>query len=234
MNKDFEIHPVQARILRELLFKREAGFAELNVCELSTDGFSFHLKSLVEAELLLKTEKGYCLTDIGKEFANRFNTESTEVTYEAQAKVGILCCGVKKEGKQTKYLIQQRLKQPFYGYHGFMSGKIKKGDTPFETCLREFKEETGLTGKPVLKGVLHKMDYSLESKLLEDKYFFVFRIDCVKGELLESFSGGKNTWLTKHEIVKLPNLFNSVTEVIDILGRSKLSYFEGKYKVKGF
>lgn len=116
MKKDIDVHPVQARVLKELLFKKEAGFAELNVLELPTDHFTFHLKSLVEAELLAKTDKGYCLTDVGKEFANRFNTDNNNVTYEPQAKLGVLCCGVKKEGKATQYLIQQRLKQPFMAF----------------------------------------------------------------------------------------------------------------------
>ncbi len=234
MKKEIEIHPVQARILRELLFKQEAGFAELNVLKLPTDHFTFHLKSLVEAQLLEKTPKGYQLTSAGKEFANRFDTDSREAVYEKQAKVSVLPCGVMKEGGVTKYLIQERLKQPFYGYRGFMSGKIRKGDTPLETARREFKEETGLAGDFVFRGVLHKMDYSAENELLEDKYFFVFRVDNPQGELIESFEGGRNLWLPKKEILSLPRLFPSVKEVIEMLSREQMEYLEGKYKAAGF
>lgn len=220
--------------MRELLFKQEAAFAELNVLDLPTDHFSFHLKSLVEVQLLEKTPKGYRLTAVGKEFANRFDTDSREVVYEPQAKISVLPCGVKKDKGVTKYLIQQRLKQPFYGYHGFMSGKIRKGDTPLETAGREFKEETGLTGKFVLRGVLHKMDYSQENSLLEDKYFFVFRVNNPQGELIEGFEAGRNLWLTKKEILALPRLFPSVKEVIEMLSRDQMEYLEGKYKAAGF
>ena len=159
----------------------------------------------MEANLVEKIGKGYKLTNFGKEFANRFDTDSQKVTYEKQAKISVLPCGVKKEGGVVKYLIQQRLKQPFYGYHGFMSGKVRLGEVPPETVRREFKEETGLTGDFSLKGILHKMDYSPEGNLLEDKYFFVFRVNRIQGELIENFDGGRNLWLSQKEIRQLPD-----------------------------
>jgi 8-oxo-dGTP pyrophosphatase MutT (NUDIX family) len=45
---------------------------------------------------------------------------------------------------RTEYLFQERLKQPYFGYWGLPSGKIRWGETILETALRELKEETGL------------------------------------------------------------------------------------------
>ena len=234
MNKDLEIHPAQAFILRELLFKREARFAELNILKLSTDHFTFHIKSLVDAGLIEKTEKGYRLTTVGKEFANRFDTDPKNVAIEKQAKIGVLVCGIKKEGKALKYLVQQRLKEPYFGYFGFITGKVKKGETLFGGAEREFEEETGLKGRFTLLGVKHKMDYSKEKELLEDKFFFVFRVDGVKGVLVKEFEGGKNIWLSEEEIAKLPNQFDGVAEAIEMVAGKNLTFSEMKYTVSGF
>lgn len=234
MNKDIDVHPVQARILRELLFKPEAKFAELNVLELPTDHFTFHLKSLVEARLVEKIDNGYKLTPVGKEFANRFDTDSEKVTYEQQAKVGVVVCGVKKEAGKTYYLFQQRLKQPYYGYLGFVTGKIRKGETVFETAQRELWEETGLSGKLSLVGIEHKMDYSFEDELLEDKFFFIFAATETEGELIESFEGGKNQWLSESEIMKALGVFPDVIKILKMVQKKSLSFSEEKYQVSGF
>ena len=59
MNKDQQIHPAQAKILRDLLFKPCARFAKLNSLKLSTGHFTFHPKSLVEAGLIEKNRISY-------------------------------------------------------------------------------------------------------------------------------------------------------------------------------
>jgi 8-oxo-dGTP pyrophosphatase MutT (NUDIX family) len=132
-------------------------------------------------------------------------------------------------------LIQQRLKQPYFGYYGFFGGKIKYGDTPLETVIRELKDETGLTAKKMTLVVLkHKMDYSKTGELLEDKYFFIFRAEGIKRKLIKEFEGGKNLWLTKEEILKLPNLFDGVDTTLATIGQKQFNYIEKKYKVLGF
>lgn len=226
---ELKIHPIQANILRILLFEPKARFSKLNVLKLPTDHFNFHIKRLVELKLIEKTDKNsYSLTIEGKEFANRFDTEN--IVIERQAKIGVLIVAVKDE----KYLAQQRLKQPYYGFYGFITGKVRWGETLAETASRELQEESGLKGKLTMVGVKHKMDYSEKSKLLEDKFFFVFRADNVKGNLLERFEGGRNLWLTEKEILRLPDLFDGVKESIKMANQKKLAFIETKYKVKKY
>ncbi len=235
MDKELKIHLAQVQILRALIFKPEARFVELNKSNLSSDLFSFHIKSLIEAGLLVKNiNNSYSLSAAGKEFANRFDMDSEKVSIEKQAKLGVLLCCIKRESSQTRYLLQQRLKQPYFGFHGFITGKVKWGETVFETASRELEEETGLSGDLTLVGVKHKMDYSQEQQLLEDKYFFVFRAERLKGELIESFEGGKNIWLSQKEILVLPNLFDGVEETIEMVSQDKVVFSESKYTVKGY
>lgn len=227
---ELEIHPIQADILLVLLFKPKAKFRELNTTKMSTDHFTFHVKRLVELSLVEKTKAGYYrLTTKGKEFANRFDTDS--VVLERQAKIGVLICCVKKVDGKVKYLIQQRLKEPYYGYYGFITGKVKWGETLEEAADRELKEESDLSGNLKMVGIKHKMDYAKKGMLLEDKFFFVFRVNAVRGKLQDRFEGGRNVWMTEKEIVKLSNLFDGVDESIEMLKRNDVLFSESKYKV---
>ncbi|OGY56728.1 MAG: hypothetical protein A2Y84_01390, partial [Candidatus Colwellbacteria bacterium RBG_13_48_8] len=225
------MHQIQFNILRTLLFKEGSRFADLNTDRISNDHFTFHLKRLVEQGLVEKTKEGlYGLTISGKEYANRLDTDAEKVNVEKQAKIGALIVGVDRSGEKAKYLIQQRLKQPFYGFYGFVSGKIKWGETVYEAARRELEEETGLKGDMALVGIEHKMDYSNEDTLLEDKYFYIFRVENPEGDFIESFEGGKNIWLTKEEISNIPELFDDVMKVVGVIERGEFTFFEDKYK----
>ena len=126
MNKT-DIHPVQAEILCYLLFTNEVCFSDLNKNKLGSDLFSFHLRQLTDWRLIKKNDGGkYVLTAKGKEYANRFDTDAKEV--ERQPKIGVCVIGVNKENGKTEYLCQQRLKQPYFGFWGFVTGKAKWGE----------------------------------------------------------------------------------------------------------
>ncbi len=56
--KDLQLHKAQTHILKVLIFKPKARFADLNCLKLSTDHFTFHIKSLVDAELIVKSPEG--------------------------------------------------------------------------------------------------------------------------------------------------------------------------------
>lgn len=233
MKTQIEIHPAQAQILVSLLFKKSAKFTRLNQTSLTNDHFSFHINKLLSDKLIRKNISGeYELTKQGKEFANRFDTDNKLI--ERQAKVDVLVLCVKKEGEKTKYLVQQRLKQPYFGFYGGITGKIRWGETIFEAAVRELNEEAGLAGKLSLAGIKHKMDYAKNGQLLEDKFFFVIRVDKPAGQLKIRYPGGKNIWLTQEEIFALPNLFEGFAESLKIVNQEALYFSETKYKVRGY
>lgn len=222
-------------ILRVLMFQPEAKFSELNTGNISTDHFNFHVKELLTLGFIEKTADNlYRLTPKGKEFANRFDNDQRQPVLERQAKIGVLVVCVKKEGDAEKYLMQQRLKQPYYGFYGMVTGKVKWGETVAETAARELKEETGLTAEMEFKGVEHKMDYSPQSEMLEDKYFYIFKGTKAAGNLIERFEGGRNVWLTKEEIIKLPDLFPDVEEILEIINQKKMTFTEKKFTTEKY
>ena len=236
MTSEPEIHPVQAGILKVLIFAHEARFSDLNTTGLSTDHFTFHVKRLADNGLIEKLENGnYRLTTAGKEFANRFDSDTAEaMKIERQAKLGVRILPIRKNGDRIEYLLDQRLKQPYYGFYGFLGGKMKWGETIYEAAARELKEESGLEADLTLKSIKHKMDYTPDNKILEDKFFFRFRGDNVRGEFIDSYPGGRSVWLTKEEIQKLPDLFPDVLEGMESMEREGIAYEENKYTAEGY
>ncbi len=233
MTTEIKVHSIQAQILTKLLFHPSARFAELNEQKLDTDHFNFHLQSLVKAELVEKDTSGkYKLTTEGKEFANRFDTEEKQI--EKQPKVSVLIVATRQSKGKEQLLIQQRLKNPYYGYHGFIGGKVRWGETIEEAANRELREESGLSAKVTLKVVRHKMDYDKDGNLLEDKIFMQFLAENCKGELIEKFEGGENIWLTRDEIAKLPNLFPDVLRALGMMDSDSIQFLEKKFIVEGY
>ena len=147
---DIKIHEFQISILRELLFKPEARFRDLKKVDVTNDHFTFHVNHLIKEGLIVKQNGKYSLTDQGKEFANRMDTDALKL--ERQAKLAIAIHAVRKNKGITEYLVHKRLKEPFYGWYGSHSGKVRWGENPLECAQREFLEEAGLTGKFTLKG----------------------------------------------------------------------------------
>ena len=197
MTTDF--HLVQASILRELLFHNGTNFASLNKLRLTNDHFAFHLKRLLADDFIEKIGGQYFLTQGGKIVAGTLDTESLKTERWGKASVAVT---VKKVIKgETHILIQQRLKEPFFHHHGFINGKIRYGDTSEETAVRELREETGLTGKPKLLGIFHKLRGPNRKEVKLDNYFFLYLIKNPRGKLI-STDEGENFWIRPPEIRK--------------------------------
>jgi ADP-ribose pyrophosphatase YjhB (NUDIX family)/predicted transcriptional regulator len=221
---EIKIHEFQLSILRELLFKPEAKFSELKKIDIENDHFSFHINHLLKKGLIIKKDAKYSLTDSGKEFANRMDTDSLRL--EKQAKLCIAITAVRMNKNVAEYLVHHRLKEPFYGWYGTHSGKIRWGENPEDCAKREFLEESGLTGDFSLKQIAHYQHYHKDGRLLEDKYFWVFRVDNVKGDFKEKVPEGENVWLTEKEYRKLKNTFATVDEVLHAINNKKLEYVD--------
>lgn len=221
---EIKIHDFQISILKELLFKPSARFRDLKKVDIENDHFSFHINHLLKEGLIAKNNGLYSLTDTGKEFANRIDTDSLKL--ERQAKIAIALHAVRMVNGKMEILIHQRLKEPFYGWYGSHSGKIRWGETPLQCAQREFLEETGLTGDFTHKGIVHYHHFHKDGRLLEDKYFWVYRIDNVKGELREEVPEGKNIWMQEQEYRKLKNVFATAGEMMEAINSKKLFYIE--------
>lgn len=229
---EIKIHEFQISILRELLFHPNARFRDLKKFDIENYHFTFHINHLVKEGLVLKKDGKYSLSDEGKEFANRMDTDDLKL--ERQGKLGVALHAIRVTKGKREILIHQRLKEPFYGWYGSHSGKIRWGETPLECAKREFKEETGLSGSFTLKGIVHYHHFHKDGRLLEDKYFWVFRIDDVKGELKGQVLEGKNIWMDEFKFKKLKNTFATYEEIIDVIDAKDLVYIDRQRVVESY
>ncbi|HSX14328.1 MAG TPA: NUDIX hydrolase [Candidatus Saccharimonadales bacterium] len=225
MTLEVKIHDAQTSILRELLFVRDAGYAELQKpTGLTSDHFNFHISRLVELGMVEKVGRGrYKLTIKGKEYANKLDTDRK--TIERQPKVAVLL-GVEREHKgQRQLLFQKRTKNPYYGYLGFPTGKITWGETIAQTAARELMEETGLEAEYEIRGLYHEHT-TIEGtdEKIEDKMFFVVRCINHRGKLIEKFEGGENSWMSLEEARKYPKRYSSFETELEMV-EGKLNTF---------
>jgi predicted transcriptional regulator/ADP-ribose pyrophosphatase YjhB (NUDIX family) len=229
-----DLHQIQLEILRKLLFKPNATFTELIHGETNTMLHSYHIKSLVKSELVQKVDGKYRLTSKGKEFANRFDTEQEKAQVERQPKVGVCCHVFKGSDYESEMIVQTRLKEPFFGYKGGITGKVKFGETSFETAEREIAEETGLTGDLYFHGVVHYINYH-QDKLVEDKYFLVFSMLNAHGDFILEGEGFKNEWMTIEEFKQQSPIYDGELDLIKMCtGEIKESFLEMKNEVEVF
>lgn len=214
MSYEPAIHGTQTLILRHLLFVPGAGFAELQKrTGLTSDHFNFHIKKLVEVGYVQKQDASYSLTPRGKEYANRMDTDENEI--EKQPKVSVVLLVERQHNDRREFLTQQRLKQPWYGFYGRAGGKVRWGESFEEAAARELKEETGLEGVFTFSHIFHKRDYKTsDGSLLEDKIFVIMHCNNVTGEMMETFEGGKNFWMTQEELIAQDHYFESAYDFV--------------------
>ncbi|HSX30446.1 MAG TPA: NUDIX domain-containing protein [Candidatus Saccharimonadales bacterium] len=218
MGTEVNIHAAQASILRELLFRQQAGYAELQKpTGLTSDHFNFHIARLLDLGLVEKVTRGaYRLSTTGKEYANRIDTSNN--TIERQPKCTVIPAIERIRNGRKEYIFQERLKNPWYGFWSLPSGKIRWGESVVEAAAREALEETGLRAVFEAAGVYHERVYEAESKeLLEDKIFFVVRGTHAEGSFTADFEGGHNEWLTPTEATGKGKIFDSLASELEIL-----------------
>lgn len=218
MSYEPKTHPAQVLILRHLLFTPQSAFARVQkATDLTSDHFNFHIKKLIEEGYVEKTGREYKLTHRGKEYANRMDTDENEI--EKQPKVSVALIVERKNAKgEREFLFQQRKKNPYFDFWGRVGGKVRWGESVIEAANRELLEETGLQAKFEYKLLYHKRDFSKSTgKLLEDKLFLCMHATEYSGELIESFEGGVNRWMTEELFHAKPKRFTSADEFMKLI-----------------
>ena len=228
---EVKIHEAQTSILRELLFVKTAGYAELQKpTGLASDHFNFHIGRLVELGLVDKIGRGeYGLSIKGKEYANKLDTDNK--TIERQPKVAVLLAVEREVDGERQLLFQERLKNPYYGYYGFPTGKVRWGETLLEGAARELLEETELEADLEIMGLYHEHTFVEDNpEPMEDKLFFVVHCINVRGELMERFEGGRNVWMTPENARKLDKKYTSFETELEMITAGKIRFVEERHQ----
>lgn len=192
-----QLHEIQLNILRDLLFTDGSKYSDLKPLDMENSQFVFHLEKLQENGLIKKDEAAYGLTDLGKEYANRIDTDIVQIP--VQAKVTTVLCAVNESTKE--YLIYKRLKNPFYGCLGFPTEKPKWGEKLSDAAKRGLKEEVNLDGSPILFAIRHYRVFLPDLKLVEDKIMHAYFFKNPNG-IISSNLEGDYVWVSEKELEK--------------------------------
>ncbi len=200
-----QLHDIQLQILEKLLFSNSLRYSQMKPKKaMENNQFQFHLDQLTYAGLVKKENGKYLLTNKGKEYANRIDESETKLKLQAKISAWVACTRNFKERRQ--FLIYTRLKQPFYGCQGYLSGKVRYGEKLTDAVKRELKEETSLTCQDLkLVAIKHFRVFDKKTRdLVEDKFMFLCLVEDPEGKLKGNQEG-------KFEWVDQDKLFDYVT-----------------------
>ncbi len=158
-------HHIQRAIIYHLALAPSLRFSELKPDAIESKLFTYHLKKVVSAGLVHKTDDGrYELTANGRQLGV-FVLENTQALADRAYSVLFLVIRRKSDGA---WLLYKRGSHPLFGRVGFMHATPSAHESSIETAARMCEEKTGLTG---------------DFRALGSGFFRVF-----EGESLESFT----------------------------------------------
>lgn len=218
-----ELHRVRVHILHVLRHTQEARFSELmKRSSLESDSFKFHIRALCEQGYLQKNARElYELTAPGKELANSLDEIRQKSLQLPRLSLFIICTRRSKDGAK-EYLIQERLRQPFFGYFGCISGPAQRGIDFTETARKELQKQTGIVASDCrVLSFYRQYDYENSGMLLEDKLFVITEATFADTEL-SVWYGGNTQWMTLKTLRAQQKVFATSLHILSCLdeGRS--------------
>lgn len=165
--------------------------------DIPNDLYNYHLKKLVENELVEKVETGYRLSQAGKRHVADIHHTSDQDN--RLFKFNVLLIVTREIDGQLYILNQRRTSQPSYGILGIPGGTILKSEPLHEGARRKLLQETGLSGTFRYIGMERRILYQ-DEKLFSDVLFpFCLSSDTVGEPITTEF--GENFWVTIDEAV---------------------------------
>ena len=227
-----DINSIQAGIMRQLFFNDGLRFAEINVDDVPSDQFSYHLKQLLKYDLLEKSpDNTYRLSVMGRTRAIMLYPAKDSFIEQGFLAVRIVLSKVEDE---TQYfLLQERAAVPFKGTYGTPGDKILFGEDVEQAAIRAMQLQTGLLCDVTLCGIKHIKD-NYRGKVVQDKYFFVFRASNPQGVLLARGRTGKNMWLSYDQVHSSGRSTNGGLELLEMAGTQRLQFDEQTFAIDSY
>lgn len=191
-------HDLEREILLKLIHNPHLKFNELWAKNGESNTFAYHVNKLEREGYIEKdNEGGYGLTVEGKKMS-AFIEGDTGLRADLPTPTVVLL--VKNN---DQWLCQKRLKEPFFGYWGFVSGKINFGQNIFECATRDLLEETGLHSKSWKLKCLEQVKTFEGDKLLFHHLLFTLITEDFTGELKDRTHKAEHKWMTLDQYAHL-------------------------------
>ena len=231
---NIKLHYYQVELIKKLSANPDLNFNSLLIDGLESEHMNYHLKQLLDLGLVAKDNSKYRLSDTGKDYSNLLD-EQTDLV-EKQPKTSIIIIAQRKNIQgDVENLLTKRLRQPYLGKVGHLTGKVKFGETLRQAAERELFEETGLIAENFyLERIYHKMRRR-GSEWVQDVIFYIFQVTNLKGTLIEKTKYQENFWISKKELKKRKelDLYDDFKMNEDIKPKS-LTFIEHADEVEGF
>ena len=132
-------HHIGRHIVAYLMTHQYARFSDMRPPKVDTNLFTYHLKLLVKANYIVKTDKGYTLSSKGLVYIDRVSTEKMQVRTQPK----IITMLLVQDG-YGKVLLQKRTKQPYINTWTLPYGKLHIDDeSVLAAARRESQEKLG-------------------------------------------------------------------------------------------
>ena len=231
-----DFHYIQREILGKLMFNPKQRFSDLQLEEITSKHFNYHLKKLVDEGLIDKEGDMYVLTDKGKDHVGQIDDVRLQVEKQPKISVGVL---VRRfDDGVEEFFLSKRLKQPYYGKVGGFTGKVRFGETLEETARRELQEEAGVEdGEFKLAGIVRKMAYKGEREdrnFVQDQIMILFLVENVEGNLLEETKESKNFWYPYEKIKDRDDLYNTFLTFLEMTRAGSMDNIEIFIDAEGY
>ncbi len=204
MNVEKNIHYYQKALLRALTTcPHGEKFNRLIVEGLESEHMNYHLKQVIDMGYVAKNGSLYVLTDKGKDYTNTMDDQIAVV--EKQPKTSIIIWGIRRNAKSKvfEHLVNKRLRHPYFGKVGHITGKVRFGETLVQAAQRELYEETGLTAKNYdLVKIYHKLRHRSAGENVQDVIFYIFKVSDFSGSMIAKTSHQENFWITTKDVIK--------------------------------
>ncbi len=233
-NTSIKLHLYQQKIVKALTLQPTLRFNDLLIEGLESEHMNYHLKKLIELGLVEKVQEGYALTDSGKDYSNLLDDNIEIIEKQPKASVLIRAVRYNEEKGEIEHLLNRRLRHPYFGKVGRLTGKIRFGETLEEAVKRELFEEAGLhCERVVLEEVYRKM--RKREEFVQDVFFYTCHVTGFSGTLIEKTLYQENFWITPREIAIRTDLdMHESLELNDSLEPRVLRFVESVGVAEGF
>lgn len=190
------MHEIQQYIVKQLVHQEVCRYRDIKPKEVEGNLFTYHLRRLIQENIIEKCPNGYRLTGNGLRLVDNLSLQSMQPRIQPKIATLVAC-----QNNNQEWLLYRRSKQPFLGKIGFPYGKIHLGERIAEAADRELVEKTGINAKLVHVGDAY-LTVDDGTSLITHMLFHIFYGVEPSGELQQETAIGSCFWQSEQDIVK--------------------------------
>lgn len=217
------LHHIQRSVIDVLAGMETARYGDLKPADLDGNQFTYHLKQLVSAKLVVQNDDGtYSLTKSGRSYlVHRYEDEA-----ESAHTIFLL---VVRSG--DKLLLRKRLVQPALGHVGFIHGEPLASE-PLEQTIRDrFKLKTGLDTPDITIHASGLIRMTKSDEIESFSHAIIASMSLPSDDLpIGADATGENFWVTESELANVSDLLPSCVDIITLVSEGG-SWFDWSYDV---